>query len=245
MYYCEYAHLLKKCMEHTCMSAVYYDQVRDIKAKQCKTIVTFDTIPESKILDAGNLLILSNLQKPWTIACKDVSRVFEIEYSTYRILNRSELCECSLTAGNYLPSYTNINCGNAPEARDGYFTTYYSLNKIVLDVITEKFDIQVDENTKTQATLLHDDIPGYDLPTIDFVQTSKDTDEDVFILEEDNPQIYVHLDNVLVHMIDKQEAAILIKIKRKFWNILNMQKIGKSYQSYVLMQQWHVIYFSS
>ena len=54
--------------------------------------------------DAGNLLILSNLRKPWTIACKDVYQVFEIEYSTYRILNRSELCECSLTAGNYLLS---------------------------------------------------------------------------------------------------------------------------------------------
>ena len=215
MYYCEYAHLLKKCMEHTCMSAIYYDQGSDIKAKQCKTIVTFDTIPESKILDAGDLLILSNLQKPWTIACKDVSRVFEIEYSTYCILNRSELCECSLTAGNYLLSYTNINCGNTPEARDGYFTTYYSFNKIVLDVITEKFDIQVDESTKTQAALLHDDIPGYDLPTIDFVQTPKVNTEDVSILEEDNPQIYAHLDNVLVHMIDKQEAAIF-KSKQDF-----------------------------
>ena len=52
-------------------------------------------------------------------------------------------------------------------------------------------------------------------------------------------------------MIDKQEAAIfkskqiLIKIKRKFRNILNMQKIGKLYQSYVLMQQWHVMFFLS
>ena len=64
MYYYEYAHLLKKCTEHTCMSAIYYDQGSDIKAKQCKTIVTFDTTLESKILDAGNLLILSNLQKP-------------------------------------------------------------------------------------------------------------------------------------------------------------------------------------
>ena len=82
---------------------------------------------------------------------ENVSRVFEIEYSTYRILNRSELCECSLTAGNYLLSYTNIDWGNAPEARDGYFTTYYSFNKIVLDIITEKFDIQVDESTKTEA----------------------------------------------------------------------------------------------
>ena len=208
MYYCEYAHLLKKCTEHTCMSAIYYDQGSDIKTKQCKTVVTFDTIPESKILDTGDLLILSNLQKPCTIACKDISRVFEIEYSTYRILNRSELCEFSLTAGNYLLSYTNINCGNTPEARDGYFTIYYSFNKIVLDVITEKFDIQVDENTRNQATLLHNDIPGYDLPTIDFVQTTTDPDKDVSILEEDNLQIYAHLDNVLVHMTDNQQTAI-------------------------------------
>ena len=208
MYYCEYAHLLKKCTKHTCMSAIYYDQGSNIKAKQCKIIVTFDTIPESKILDAGNLLILSNIQKPWTIACKDISRVFEIEYSTYHILNRSELCECSLTAGNYLLSYTNINCGNAPEARDGYFTTYYTFNKIVLDVITENFNIQVDENTRNQAALLHADIPGYDLPTIDFVQTTKDQDKDVSILEEDNSQIYAHLNNVLVHMIDNQQTAI-------------------------------------
>ena len=159
-------------------------------------------------MDASDLLILSNLQKPWTIACKDISRVFEIEYSTYCILNRLELCECSLTAGNYLLSYTNINCGNAPEARDGYFTTYYSFNKIVLDIITEKFDIQVDENTRNQPTLLHDDIPGYDLPTIDFVQTTTDQDKDISILEEDNSQIYAHLNNILVHMIDNQQTAI-------------------------------------
>ena len=215
MYYCEYAHLLKKCTEHTCMSAIYYDQGSDVKVKQCKTIVTFDTISESKILDTSNLLILSNLQKLWTIAFKDVSRVFEIEYSTYHILNRLEQCECSLTAGNYLLSYTNINCGNATEARDGYFTTYYSFNKIVLDVITKKFYIQVDENTKTQAALFHNDIPGYDLPTIDFVQTSTDNDEDISILEEDNSQIYAHLDNVLVHMIDKEEIAIF-KSKQDF-----------------------------
>ena len=234
MYYCEYAHLLKKCMEHTCMSAIYYDQGSDIKAKQCKTIVTFDTILESKILDAGDLLILSNLQKPWTIAYKDTSRVFEIEYSTYCILNRSELCECSLTAGNYLLSYMNISCGNAPEARDGYFTTYYSFNKIVLDIITEKFNIQVDKNTRNQATLLHGNIPGYNLPTIDFVDTTTDQDKDVSILEEDNLQIYAHLDNVLVHMIDKQQTAIF-KLNQDFNK--NKQKISQ-YMKYA--ENWQV-----
>ena len=102
MYYCEYAHLLKKHTEHTCMSAIYYDQSSNIKADKCKTIITFDTVPESKILDTGDILILSNLQKPWTIVCKDTDRTFELEYSTYCILNRSELCECSLMAGNDL-----------------------------------------------------------------------------------------------------------------------------------------------
>ena len=234
MYYCEYAHLLKKCTEHTCMSAIYYDQGSDVKAKQCKTIVIFDTIPESKILDASNLLILSNLQKPWTIACKDISRVFEIEYSTHRILNKLELCECSLTAGNYLLSYTNINCGNAPEARDGYFTTYYSFSKIVLDIITEKFDIQVDENTRNQAAILHNNIPGYDLSTIDFVQTTTDNDEDISILEEDNSQIYAHLINVLVHMIDNQQTAIF-KSNQDFNN--NKEKI---FQYIKYAENWQV-----
>ena len=126
--------------------------------------MTFDHTPESKILDASNILILLNLQKPWTIACKDVSRVFEIEYSTYHILNRSELCECSLTAGNYLLSQTDTNCRDIPEGRDDYFTTYYAFNKIILDIITVKFDIQVNNKTITQSTLLHDDIPGYNLP---------------------------------------------------------------------------------
>ena len=79
MYYHEYAHLLKKHTGHTCMSAIYYDQSSEIKADKCKTIVTFDTLPESKILDAGDILILSNLQKPWTIVCKNVNRTFDLE----------------------------------------------------------------------------------------------------------------------------------------------------------------------
>ena len=200
-YYCEYAHLLKKHTEHTCMSAIYYDQESEMKANQCKTIGTFDNTLESKLLDDSNKLILSNLQKPLTIACKDISRVFEIEYSTYHILNRSELCECSLRAGNYLLSQTDTNCRDMAEARDSYFTTYYAFNKIILDIITVKFDIQVDDRTITQLTLLHDNIPGYNLPTLEFVLLPVNDNEDL-ILEEENLEIYMHLENVLVHMIN-------------------------------------------
>ena len=168
MYYCEYAHLLKKHTEHTCMSAIYYDQESKLKANQCKTIVTFDNILKSKILDAGNILILLILQKPWTIAC---------------------------------------NCRDIPQARDGYFTTYYTFNKIILDIITVKFDIQVDNRTITQSTLLHEDIQGYNLLTLEFVLPPVNDDEDL-ILKEENPEIYAHLENILVHMIDALDVAI-------------------------------------
>ena len=233
-----------KHTEHTCMLAIYYDQESKIKANQCKTVVTFDNTLESKILDASNILILSNLQKPWTIACKDVSRVFEIEYSTYCILNRLEFSECSLTAGNYLVSQTDTNCGDMPEARDGYFTTYYAFNKIILDAITVKFDIQVDNRTITQSTLLHDDIPGYNLLTLEFVLPPVNDDEDL-ILEEENLEIYAHLENVLVHMIDAQDIAIFksqkdyTRINKNFWNIYIMHKCGKSCSSYSPMQFLH------
>ena len=239
MYYCEYAHLLKKHTEHTCMSAIYYDQESEIKANQCKIMVTFDNILESKILDAGNILILLHLQKPWTIACKGVSRVFEIEYSTYCILNRLELCECSLTAGNYLLSQTDTNCGDMPEARDGYFTTYYAFNKIILDVIAVKFDIQVDDRTITQSTLLHDDIPGYNLLTLEFVLPPVNDNEDL-ILKEENPKIYVHLENILVHMIDTQDVAIF-KSQKDF--VRNKQNLLE-YIRYAQMWQVLLVIFS-
>ena len=208
-------------------------------ANQCKTIVTFDNTPESKILDAGNILILSNLQKPWTIACKDISRVFEIEYSTYCILNRSELCECSLTAGNYLLSQTDTNCRDMPEARDSYFTTYYAFNKIILDIITVKFDIQVEDRTITQSTLLHDNIPGYNLLTLEFVLPPVNDDKDL-ILEEENPEIYMHLENILIHMIDTQDVAIF-KSQKDY--ITNKQKLLE-YIHYAQIWQVLLVMFS-
>ena len=141
------------------------------------------------------------------IACKGVNRTFELEYSTYHILNRSELCECSLTAGNYLLSQTASNCGDMPEAKDSFFITYYAFNKIVLDMLMEKFNIQVGEDTITQSALLHSDIPGYDLPALDFVSPSEEAQEN-HILKEEDSTIYTHLEKVLIHMIDKQDAQI-------------------------------------
>ena len=59
-------------------------------------------------------------------------------------------------------------------------------------MLTEKFNIQVDEDTVTQSTLLCSDIPGYDLPAIDFISPSEEAQESR-ILKEQDAMIYTHL----------------------------------------------------
>ena len=129
---------------------------------------------------------------------------------------------------------TDTNCGDLAEARDGYFTTNYAFNKIILDVITVKFNIQVDDRTITQSTLLHDDIPGYNLPTLEFVLPPVNDDEDL-IPEEENSEIYAHLENVLVHMIDAQDISIF-KSPKDY--VRNKQKL-LDYLCYA--QMWQVL----
>ena len=127
-------------------------------------------------------------------------------------------------AGNYLLSQAASNCGGTPEAKHGFFTTYYAFNRIVLDVLMEKFNIQVDDDTVTQSMLLHSDLPGYDLPAINFVSPSEKAQES-HILKEQDAMIYTHLEKVLIHMIDKQDAQIFkshndyVQNKQNFFSI--------------------------
>ena len=92
-------------------------------------------------------------------------------------------------------------------------------------MLIEKFNIQVDENTVTQSTLLHSDIPGCDLPAINFISPSEEVQES-HILEEQDANIFTHLEKVLIHMIDKQDAKIFkshndyVQNKRKFLQYL-------------------------
>ena len=150
-----------------------------------------------------------------------------------------ELCECSLTAGNYLLSQTDTNCRDIPEARDGYFTTYYAFNKIILDVITVKFDIQVDDRTIIQSTLLHDDIPVYNLPNLEFVLPPVNDDEDL-ILKEENLEIYVYLESILVHKIDGQDVAIFKSQK----DYVRNEQTFLEYLCYAQMWQVLLVIFS-
>ena len=97
--------------------------------------------------------------------------------------------------------------------------------------LMEKFNIQVDEDTVTQLMLLHSDIPGYDLPAINFMSPSEEAQES-HILKEEDAKIFTHLEKVLVHMTDEQDAQIFNScndyVQRKFLQYL---KYAETWQS--------------
>ena len=82
-------------------------------------------------------------------------------------------------------------------------------------------------------TLLHSDILGYDLPANDFMSPSEEAQES-HILKEQDAMIYTHVEKVLVHMIDEQDAQIFkshniyVQNKRKFLQYL---KYAETWQS--------------
>ena len=71
------------------------------------------------------------------------------------------------------------------------------------------------------------------LPAIDFMSPSEEAQES-HILKEQDTMIYIHLEKVLVHMIDKQDAQIFkshndyVQNKRKFLQYL---KYAETWQS--------------
>ena len=123
IYYCESAHLLRDKNVPLCASAIYYDVKPVIKIKHCKYKYIKSSYLEPNILDGRQNLILSNLPKPWTLVCGAQNRPFPLKYSTLRIINRTELCDCSLTAGASYITQTVESFSLMNILSDGTFTT--------------------------------------------------------------------------------------------------------------------------
>ena len=89
--------------------------------KHCRAMFASRQNFPPKVLNAGQTMILFNLPRPGILVCGKHKRSHEIQIATYKILNRTELYECSLTAGIFLLDETLVQC--MPEIwrqADGY-----------------------------------------------------------------------------------------------------------------------------
>ena len=74
-----------------------------MKSLHCKAKYAINLKPDCTLLDVGDLILLSNIPQPRMLIHALENVPFLLEYLTYRVINRTELCEFSFSAGpNYL-----------------------------------------------------------------------------------------------------------------------------------------------
>ena len=112
-------------------------------------------------------MVLFNLPRPWILVCGKQKRPREIQIATYKILNRTELCECSLTAGTFSLDETLVQC--TPEIRnaaDGIFSMSYAINKIIFDYLQVNKDVTLERDVLQALSELLTVKPQYDWSSV-------------------------------------------------------------------------------
>ena len=162
-YYCENSYALRHRSEHTCESAIHYRTDPKTIMKHCRAMFTLRQNFPPKVLDAGETMILFNLPRPWILVCGRHKRPRKIQITTYKILNRTELCEYSLTAGTFLLDETLVQC--TPEIcsqANGVFIMSYAINKIIFDYLQVNYDVMLEGDVLQALSELLLQKPQYD-----------------------------------------------------------------------------------
>ena len=135
VYYCENVHLLRHRSECICLSTIYYNMDLVTKTLNCnaKYLINLKLYPT--LLDAENLFMSFNFQEHRHWYVHQEIRPFSSEYSTYRMISRTKLCESSFSAGLYFLTQTMLSWQKKEAWVDGLFSTYCLFNKILLDYL--------------------------------------------------------------------------------------------------------------
>ena len=75
-------HLLRYRPEHTWTSAIYYGIDSRYEHYDMKSLIWLTLTPEPKILDTGDELLLSKLQRPWALVCELDNWPFPLKTNT-------------------------------------------------------------------------------------------------------------------------------------------------------------------
>ena len=96
-----------------------------INGRHCKAKCIINLQPNPTLLDTVDMVTLSDLMRPWTFICALENRPFLLAYVTYRVINGSEFCECSSSAGPYyLNQYYCVKIMKQPQMVCSVSTMY-------------------------------------------------------------------------------------------------------------------------
>ena len=134
-----------------CESAIYYKMNAKTVFTHCQAKFAANVEFSPKVLDVGETIVLFNLPRPWILLCGQEKRPMEIKIATYKVVDRKEFCECSLTAGPFQLDETLVKCTPEKDSEaDGHFKLYFAINKISFDYLQAERDVQLD-STVVQA----------------------------------------------------------------------------------------------
>ena len=151
IYYCQNSYVLRQRTQHTCESAINYKMDAKTITNHCQAKFAANVEFTPKVLDAGETMVLFNFPRPSILLCGQETQPTEIEFATYKVVDRKEFCECSLTAGSIQLDETLVKC--TPEINseaECRFKSYFAINKIIFDYLQAEKDMQLD-STVVQA----------------------------------------------------------------------------------------------
>ena len=156
-----------------------------------------------KVLDAGETMVLFNLPRPWILLCGQDKRPTEIEIATYKVVDRKEFCECSLTAGSFQLDETLVKCTPKIDAEaDGKFKSYFAINKIIFDYLQAERDVQLDSTVVQALGRLLDVKPEYDWTPLNWYVNPDLPDN---VINQQPSSVIADLMGVMEHIITEGE----------------------------------------
>ena len=94
--------------EHTCESAIYWNESASLINEKCYFEYCHELTPEPRVLDAGDYLLLAGLPIPWTFFCTKERQIPNpTEGSPYIIIKRTQTmsvvnkCRTLVPSGKY------------------------------------------------------------------------------------------------------------------------------------------------
>ena len=95
----------------SCLSDIYYNKPLADIVEHCEFIFFTHLNPIPALIDTGRKILLANVRRPWILHCAQRRVPIRHEGSDYAIVDKTELCGCSLTADNtYIPAHST-GCG--------------------------------------------------------------------------------------------------------------------------------------
>ena len=178
LFFCEQMFLAKLGNEHTCESAIYTHQNSKLIQQKCTIEYYPDLNPEPELLNAGNYLVLGNFPLPWNYYCAATDEIPKpIHGSSYVILKKHDLCQCSLTAGSWYLEANVAYCTQEPATE---LTLYYTVN---MATIVYQFQEKLKTEGITDLTLYTEKID------FDPEEPNLIVEEDPNVLEEISPAV--------------------------------------------------------